>query len=133
MSRGRPASPISYIVDLDDVIKKIKEQIIEKGVPMGYYGSDIDVVIPVYESLKEEIGANIIWLLDSAIYSSTKSRFIEPLKAVRADGKENYHIFDKFKGDGFAHRKSYKQFVYDVSHVDENIEHLYLPIYWRVD
>ena len=133
MNRGRPKLPISYVVDLDEVIKEVKKQIIEKGIPEGYYGNDIDIVIPVYESLKEETGTNVIWLLDSVIYSSTKSRFIEPLKATRANGKEVYHIFDKFKGDGAAHRKSYKQFVYEVSHVDETVEHLYLPIYWRVD
>ena len=134
MSRGRPEIPPSYVVDLDDVISKVRTEIVKKGITMGHYGSDIEIVIPVYESFREETAVNIVWLLNHSMYISSKSRFIEPLKTTRGSkGEETYHIYDKFKSDGFAHRKSYKQLTYEVPYTDKDEESLYIPVYWRVD
>lgn len=134
MSRGRPEIPPSYVVDLNDVIQKVHAEIVKKGITQGFYGTDIEIVVPVYESIKEETAINIVWLLDRGMYVSNKSRFIEPLKTKRGSkGKETYYIFDKFKGDGAAHRKSYKQLTYEVPYTDDGEEPLYLPVYWRVN
>ena len=135
MSRGRPEIPPSYVVDLNDIIQKVHVEMVKKGITIGYYGSDIEIVIPVYESIKEDTAVNIVWLLDRGMYISNKSRFIEPLKTTRGSkGEETYYIFDKFKSNGFEHKKSYKQpLMYEVPYVDDTEEPIYIPVYWRVN
>ena len=132
MGRGRPEIPPSYIVDLNDVIKKVKENVQTESY-MSFYGLTIDIVIPAYESLKKDLVPNIVWLLDNTMYVSQKSRFIDPLKHIEKDGAEEYYIYDKFKSDSYSHKKSYKQLTYEVPYVDKTEEPIYIPVYWRVN
>lgn len=132
MSRGRPEIKPSYIVDLNDVIKKVRENINTESY-MTFYGMSVDIVIPVYESQLEDIASRITWILDNKIFASNKSRFVESLKHTNESGSEDYYIYDKFKADSYSHKKSYKQLTYEVPYADETEEPIYLPVYWRVN
>ena len=128
MSRGRPEIPPSYVVDLNDVIKKVRNEINTESY-MSFYGLSIDIVIPVYESLKADTASNIVWVLDHKMFTSNKSSFVESLKHTNKAGSEDYYIYDKFKANSYSHKKSYKQLTYEVPYNDESEEPLYLPVY----
>ena len=132
MSRGRPEIPPSYVVDLNDVIKKVRNEINTESY-MSFYGLSIDIVIPVYESLKADVASNIVWVLDNKMFTSNKSSFVESLKHTNKAGSEDYYIYDKFKANSYSHKKSYKQLTYEVPYNDESEEPLYIPVYWRVN
>ena len=131
---SRPELPNSYIVDLNDIVKMIS-----RGIPGGITDLamlsprryDIDVVIPVYESLKDDTAKNIIWCLDDKIYFSNKSRYVEYLETML--GNKKFYIYDKFKSNSYSHKNSYKQLTYEVPYVDDTAEPIYLPVYWRVN
>lgn len=134
MSRGRPETPKSYIVDLNSVINLVAKEMIRTGAPQGWYGTDIDIVIPVYEAFNEETAKHIVWILDDKIYMSNKSRFVESIMAKRGvKGEDTFYIYDKFKSDSYSHKNSYKQFMVDVPYVDDTAESIYIPVYWRVN
>ena len=133
MSRGRPETPPSYIVDLDVIIQLVMEKILENP-PATYSHYDVDIVIPVYESLKENTAKHITWLLDNKIFMSNKSRFVEYLTAKRGiNNRDTFYIYDKFKSDSYSHKNSYKQLTYEVPYVDDTAEPIYIPVYWRVN
>lgn len=132
MSRGRPEIPPSYVVDLNDVIKKVRNEVNTESY-MSFYGLTIDIVIPAYESLKKDVVPNIVWILDNKMFISQKSRFVEPLKRMEKNGAEEYYIYDKFKSDSYGHKKSYKQLTYEVPYTDNSEEPLFIPVYWRVN
>lgn len=129
---GRPEIPPSYVVDLNKVVNQIHSM--AKTNPESntlWDRMDIDVVIPVYESLPEGTASRIMWISDNKIYMSTKSRFVEYLMVER--GKDRFYIYDKFKANGYSHKNSYKQMLYEVPYVDDTAEPIYIPVYWRVN
>ena len=133
--RGRPEVPKSYVVDLNSVINLTRQEMLRIGAPEGWDHNDIDIVIPVYESFKEDVAKHIVWILDHKIFSSTKSRFVEPIEARRGSksSPDIYYIYDRWKADSFSHKKSYKQFMVEVPYPEKDVEPLYVPVYWRVN
>ena len=133
---GRPELPNSYVVDLNDIVKLVYYRTLGRTIDdfetmTSFLRYDIDIVIPVYESLKDDTAKNIVWCLDNKIYFSNKSRFVEYLETT-IDNKK-FYIYDKFKSGSYSHKNSYKQLTYDVPYVDITAEHIYLPVYWRVN
>lgn len=129
---GRPEVPPSYVVDLNKVVDQIHSMV--KANPKSntlWDRMDIDVVIPVYESLPEGTASRIMWITDCKIYMSIKSRFVEYLTVER--GKDRFYIYDKFKANSYSHKNSYKQLTYEVPYVDDTAEPIYIPMYWRVN
>ena len=135
MSRGRPELPNSFIVDLNNVIHLTQKEMLRIGAPQGWDHTDIDIVIPVYEAFKEDTAQHIVWILDKKMFSSTKSRFVEPIEARRGlpNSQDIFHIYDRWKSDSFGHKKSYKQFMVEIPYPEEGVEPLYIPVYWRVN
>lgn len=131
MSRGRPETPPSYIVDLNVIIDKVRENLVTESY-MSFYGLDVDIVIPVYESFSSEVASRMVWLLDNKIYFSNKSRFVEYLEHKQNEA-ETFYIYDKFKSGSYSHKNSYKQLTYEVPYVDDTEEPVYIPVYWRVN
>lgn len=131
MSRGRPETPPSYIVDLNVIIDKVRENLVTESY-MSFYGLYVDIVIPVYESFSSEVASRMVWLLDNKIYFSNKSRFVEYLEHKRNEA-ETFYIYDKFKSGSYSHKNSYKQLTYEVPYVDDTEEPVYIPVYWRVN
>lgn len=131
---GRPEMPPSYTVDLDKVIDQIYSMV--KTNPESntlWNRMDIDVVIPVWESLTNENAGRTMWVTPSEgkIYMSNKSRFVEYLMIER--GKDRFYLYDKFKTTSYSHKNSYKQMLYEVPYVDDTAEPIYIPVYWRVN
>lgn len=131
MSRGRPETPPSYVVDMDDMVDKIYTEAKASIANQTWSRLDIDVVVPVWESLPDDIAGRTMWVSDNKIYMSTKSRFVEYLMVER--GKDRFYIYDKFKANGYSHKNSYKQMLYEVPYVDDTAEPIYIPVYWRVN
>ena len=132
---SRPASPDSYVVDLNNIINLTHKEMLRIGAPHGWDHTDIDIVIPVYETFKDDVAQHIVWILDHKMFSSTKSRFVEPIEARRGleSSQDIFHIYDRWKADSFSHKKSYKQFMVEVPYPEEDKEPLYIPVYWRVN
>ena len=131
MSRGRPETPPSYVVDMDDMVDKIYAEAKASIANQTWSRLDIDVVVPVWESLPDDIAGRTMWVSDNKIYMSTKSRFVEYLMVER--GKDRFYIYDKFKANGYSHKNSYKQMLYEVPYVDDTAGSIYIPVYWRVN
>lgn len=131
MSRGRPETPPSYVVDIDDMINNIYTKAKAQTLLSYQKQLDIDVVIPVWESLPDDTAGRTMWISDNKIYMSTKSRFVEYLMVER--GKDRFYIYDKFKSESYSHKNSYKQMLYEVPYVDDTAEPIYIPVYWRVN
>ena len=133
MSRGRPETPPSYVVDMDDMVDKIYTFVKASIANQTWSRLDIDVVVPVWESLPDETAGRTMWVTPSEgkIYMSNKSRFVEYLIVER--GKDRFYIYDNFKADGYSHKNSYKQMLYEVPYVDDTAEPIYIPVYWRVN
>lgn len=129
---GRPETPPSYVVDLDKVVNQIHSMV--KTNPDSntlWDRMDIDIVIPVYESLPEKTASRIIWITDCRIYTSNKSRYVECITVKK--GTDRFYIYDKFKSNSYSHKNSYKQLTYEVPYVDDTAEPIYIPVYWRVN
>lgn len=129
---GRPETPPSYVVDLDKVIDQIYSMV--KTNPESntlWDRMDIDVVIPVYESLPEGLASRIVWIADCRIYTSNKSRYVEYITVKK--GSDKFYIYDKFKSTSYSHKNSYKSLTYEVPYVEDTAEPIYLPVYWRVN
>lgn len=129
---GRPETPPSYVVDLNKVVNQIYSMV--KTNPESntlWDRMDIDVVIPVYESLPEKTASRIIWITDCRIYMSNKSRYVEYITVKK--GSDKFYIYDKFKTTSYSHKNSYKQLTYEVPYVDDTAEPIYIPVYWRVN
>lgn len=133
MSRGRPETPPSYVVDMDDIVDKIYTEAKASIAELPWTRLDIDVVVPVWESLPDDTAGRTMWIIPSEgkIYISNKSRFVEYLMVER--GKDRFYIYDKFKSGGYSHKNSYKQLTYEVPYVDDTAEPIYIPVYWRVN
>ena len=127
MSRGRPELPNSYILDLDEIINKIDALAITEWMSK----LDIDIVIPIYESLPRKTAENMVFILDHKIFSSQRSSFIQSLETDRKD--KHYYIYDKFKADSYSHKKSYKQLTIEVPYADDSAESIFIPVYWRIN
>lgn len=129
---GRPETPPSYVVDLNKVVDQIYSMV--KTNPESntlWDRMDIDVVIPVYESLPEGTASRIMWITDCGIYMSNKSRYVEYITVKK--GSDMFYIYDKFKSTSYSHKNSYKQLTYEVPYVDDTAEPIYIPVYWRVN
>ena len=129
---GRPEIPPSYVVDLNKVVDQIHSMV--KTNPESntlWDRMDIDVVLPVYESLPEGTASRIMWITDCRIYMSTKSRYVEYITVKK--GSDKFYIYDKFKSNSYSHKNSYKQLTYEVPYVDDTAESIYIPVYWRVN
>ena len=133
MSRGRPEIQQSYIVNMDDIVDKIYTEAKASVAELPWTRLDIDVVVPVWESLPDDTAGRTMWVTpsDGKIYMSNKSRFVEYLMVER--GKDRFYIYDKFKANGYSHKNSYKQMLYEVPYVDDTAEPIYIPVYWRVN
>ena len=131
MSRGRPETPPSYIINLNDIMDKVLRKIKETAVDFLYDRLDVDIVIPIWESIPDERAKYATFILNNGIYATNKSRFVEYLEG-RVD-KHRFYIYDKFKADGYSHKNSYKQMLYEVPYVDDTAEPIYIPVYWRVN
>ena len=128
---GRPETPPSYVVDLDKIVNMIYERGKTEMAEFPWSRLDMDVVVPVYESLPEDIAKRTMWISDNKIYVSTKSSYVDYLLVER--GKDRFYIYDKFKSNGTSHKNSYKQLTYEVPYADDSAEPIYLPVYWRVN
>ena len=129
---GRPEVPPSYVVDLNKVVDQIYSMV--KTNPESntlWDRMDIDVVIPVYESLPEKTASRIIWITDCRIYMSTKSRYVEYITVKK--GSDRFYVYDKFKSTSYSHKNSYKSLTYEVPYVDDTAGPIYIPVYWRVN
>lgn len=127
---GRPEVPPSYVIDMvDKIYTEAKASIAE----LPWTRLDIDVVIPVWESLTNETAGRTMWVTpsDGKIYMSNKSRFVEYLIIER--GKDRFYLYDKFKTTSYSHKNSYKQMLYEVPYADDTAEPIYIPVYWRVN
>ena len=131
MSKGRPETPPSYVVDMDDMVDKIYAEAKASVAELPWTRLDIDVVVPVWESLPDDTAGRTMWVSDNKIYISSKSRFVEYLMVER--GKDRFYIYDKFKANGYGHKNSYKHLMYEVPYVDDTAEPIYIPVYWRVN
>ena len=131
MNRGRPETQPSYVVDIDDMVNNIYTKAKAQTLLSYQKQLDIDVVIPVWESLTDDTAGRTMWVSDNKIYMSTKSRFVEYLMVER--GKDRFYIYDKFKSESYSHKNSYKQMLYEVPYVDDTAEPIYIPVYWRVN
>ena len=131
MSRGRPETPPSYVVDMDDMVDKIYAEAKASIAELPWTRLDIDVVVPVWETLPDDIAGRTMCVSDNKIYISNKSRFVEYLMVER--GKDRFYIYDKFKSGGYSHKNSYKQLLYEVPYVDDTAGPIYIPVYWRVN
>ena len=131
MGRGRPETPPSYVVDMDDMVDKIYTEAKASIAELPWTRLDIDVVVPVWETLPDDIAGRTMWVSDNKIYMSNKSRFVEYLMVER--GKDRFYIYDKFKANGYSHKNSYKQMLYEVPYVDDTAGPIYIPVYWRVN
>lgn len=131
MSRGRPETPPSYIIDLDNVVDKIYTEAKASVVELPWTRLDVDIVVPVWETLRDETAGNTIWVTDNKIYISVKSRFVDYLTVER--DKDRFYIYDRFKSGGYSHKNSYKQLMFEVPYVDDTAEPIYIPVYWRVN
>ena len=131
MSRGRPETPPSYVVDMDDMVDNIYTEAKASVAELPWTRLDIDVVVPVWETLPDDIAGRTMWISDNKIYVSNKSRFVEYLMVER--GKDRFYIYDKFKANGYSHKNSYKQMLYEVPYVDDTAGPIYIPVYWRVN
>ena len=127
MRTGRPELPNSYILDIDKIVDKIDSLAITEWT----LRLDIDIVIPIYESLPRKTAENMIFILDNKIFSSQKSQFVQSLETDRND--KHYYIYDKFKADSYSHKKSYKQVTIEVPYVDDSAEPIFVPVYWRIN
>lgn len=130
---GRPEVPPSYVVDMDDMVDKIYTEAKASFAELPWTRLDIDVVVPVWESLPDDTAGRTMWITPSEgkIYMSTKSRFVEYLMVER--GKDRFYIYDKFKTTSYSHKNSYKQLLYEVPYVDDTAEPIFIPVYWRVN
>ena len=128
---GRPEIPPSYVVNMDDIVDKIYTFVKASIVEMPWTRLDIDVVVPVWESLPDDTAGRTMWVSDNKIYMSNKSGFVEYLMVER--DKDRFYIYDKFKTTSYSHKNSYKQMLYEVPYVDDTAEHIYIPVYWRVN
>ena len=133
MSKGRPETPPSYIVNMDDIVDKIHTFAKASIAELPWTRMDVDVVVPVWESLPDDTAGRTMWITPSEgkIYMSSKSRFVEYLMVER--GKDRFYIYDKFKTGSYSHKNSYKQMLYEVPYVDDTAEPIYIPVYWRVN
>ena len=132
---SRPELPNSFVVNLNNIIHITQNEILNTGAPQGWDHTDIDIVIPVYETFKDDVAQNIVWILDNKMFSSTKSRFVEPIEARRGlpSSQDIFHIYDRWKADSFSHKKSYKQFMVEVPYYKKDVEPIYIPVYWRIN
>lgn len=128
---GRPEVPPSYVVDMDDMVDKIYTEAKASIAELPWTRLDIDVVVPVWESLPDDTAGRTMWISDNKIYISNKSRFVEYLMVER--GKDRFYIYDRFKATSYSHKNSYKQMLYEVPYVDDTAEPIYIPVYWRVN
>ena len=128
---SRPETPPSYVVDMDDMVDKIYIEAKASIAELSWTRLDIDVVVPVWETLPDDIAGRSMWVSDNKIYMSNKSRFVEYLMVER--GKDRFYIYDKFKANGYSHKNSYKQMLYEVPYVDDTAGPIYIPVYWRVN
>ena len=128
---SRPEIPPSYVVDMDDMVDKIYAEAKTGIADQTWSRLDIDVVVPVWETLPDDIAGRTMWVSDNKIYMSNKSRFVEYLMVER--GKDRFYIYDKFKANGYSHKNSYKQMLYEVPYVDDTAGPIYIPVYWRVN
>lgn len=130
---GRPEVPPSYVVDMDDMVDKIYTEVKASIANQTWSRLDIDVVVPVWESLPDDTAGRTMWVTPSEgkIYMSNKSRFVEYLMIER--GKDRFYLYDKFKTTSYSHKNSYKQMLYEVPYVDDTAEPIYIPVYWRVN
>ena len=128
---SRPEIPPSYVVDMDVMVDKIYTEAKASVAELPWTRLDIDVVVPVWETLPDDIAGRAMWVSDNKIYMSNKSRFVEYLMVER--GKDRFYIYDKFKANGYSHKNSYKQMLYEVPYVDDTAGPIYIPVYWRVN
>ena len=128
---SRPEIPPSYIINLNDIMDKVLREIKETSTGFLYDRLDVDIVIPVWESIPEERAKYATFILHDGIYMSNKSRFVEYLVG-RVD-KHRFYIYDKFKSGSYSHKNSYKHLMYEVPYVDDTAEPIYIPVYWRVN
>ena len=130
--RGRPEIPPSYVVNLDAVVNLVYITACKhpEGVPWSYF--DVDVVIPIWESLPEKTAKNLVYILDRKMYVSNKSRFVEYLETTRSNG-DKFYIYDKFKANSYSHKKGYKELMIEIPYTDKSEEPIFLPVYWRIN
>ena len=127
---GRPELPNSYIISLNEIVRKIDSLIIDKPEftdPKQY----IDIIIPVWESMPAKVAKYAVWIYNKKIYISQKSNFVEPIEARR--GNNTFYIYDKFKGSSHSYKKGYREETIEIPYPEAGVEPIYIPVYWRVN
>ena len=132
---ARPYLPKSYVVNVNDFIKTIHEKVMERlnetNPDFTKPKADVDIVIPVYQSLPEKTAKHMAWICGSKIYISQKSSFVEYIKQKKDN--VTYYIYDKFKGSSHSYRKGYKEETFEIPYPEAGEESIYMPVYWRIN